>query len=306
MGTKYTMLDFSPVSPDHIICLKKAFASQPFRACDYTVGAVWQWRKWFDSKVAFVGPCAVLTADYPGKGAYYQFPCGGDADDMKRALLSVERDAEERGTELRFCAVPAEGLKLLGEVYGERMKCSEDRDWADYLYDIGDLKLFPGKRFHGQKNHLNRFLKEHPFSYFVPLTEETLPQARAFLAEYDAMSPQEKPIEREEMLRSRELVEMAGALGLKAGFLRADADHICALSVGEVVGDTLYVHVEKADTAYAGAYQAIVSAFAQYAADTEVKWCNREDDSGEEGLRQSKQSYHPVRLIEKYWVTVDR
>lgn len=286
--------------------LKQIFAEQPFRACDYTVGAVWQWRNWFDTKVAFIGPCAVLTAEYAGEGLRYQFPCGGTEDDVRRALAEVERDAEERGTGLRFCAVPEEGLASLRKLYGDRVRFSADRDWADYLYDINDLKLFPGKRFHGQKNHLNRFLKEHPFSYFVPLTEKTLPEARAFMEEYDARFPQEKPIEKEEMLRSRELVEMAGTLGLKAGFLRADAEHICALSVGEVVGDTLYVHVEKADTAYAGAYQAIVSAFAQYAADGGVKWCNREDDSGEEGLRRSKESYHPVRLIDKYRVTVER
>jgi hypothetical protein len=82
-------------------------------------------------------------------------------------------------------------------------------------------------------------------------------------------------------------------------------DTVVALSIGEVVQDTLYVHVEKARVDYSGSYQAIVSMFAQYAAEEDTLYINREDDSGEERLRYSKMSYHPIRLIDKYWVTVE-
>ena len=74
--------------------------------------------------------------------------------------------------------------------------------------------------------------------------------------------------------------------------------------VTEVNGDTLYVHVEKARTDYTGAYQAIVSEFAQYAADADTRYINREDDSGDEGLRYSKMVYRPLCLLDKYWITI--
>ena len=92
---------------------------------------------------------------------------------------------------------------------------------------------------------------------------------------------------------------------MTAGFIET-AGTIVALSVGEVVGDTLYVHVEKARLDFAGAYQAIVSEYAKAACRPDTLYINREDDSGEEGLRRSKLSYQPLRLIDKYWVTVAR
>ena len=92
--------------------------------------------------------------------------------------------------------------------------------------------------------------------------------------------------------------------GQKAGYIDV-AGTIVALSVGEVVGDTLHCHVEKARVDYAGSYQAIVSWFAKYAAETNTCFINREDDSGEEKLRYSKLAYRPVCMIDKYWVTIE-
>ena len=71
-----------------------------------------------------------------------------------------------------------------------------------------------------------------------------------------------------------------------------------------MLGDTLFIHIEKADREIFGAYQMLVSQFAQAYAGEGVSFLNREDDVGDPGLRTSKLSYHPVALLEKYVVTV--
>lgn len=70
------------------------------------------------------------------------------------------------------------------------------------------------------------------------------------------------------------------------------------------MGDTLYVHIEKADTVHTGIYQAVSQSFAQHMINDSVKYINREDDAGDAGLRRSKLSYRPCALLKKYSVTV--
>lgn len=301
------MITFQPVTDEAALRLVDYLAGQPYRSCDYTIGAIYQWRAYFASAVAFIGPVAVLRADYPfpEDGHSYMFPIGGGGSAaIEAALDAVEEYTAALGIPLRYCAVPEAGAAVLRARYGARAVCTAHRDWADYLYMLDDLKTFPGKRFHGQRNHLNRFYKDNPGSRYVPITWMTLPRARAFLTEYVYRTPARSPIEAEEQCRAQELLEAVSLLQLQAGYLETARGDIVALAIGEVVGDTLYVHVEKARLDYPGAYQAIVSAFACHAAQPDTRYCNREDDSGEEGLRRSKEAYHPVAMIDKYWVNI--
>lgn len=294
-------IHFLPITLNDAAHLSKYLIHQPFRTCDYTVGAIFQWRAYFNTFFAIESGMLIQIADYPGEGYCYAYPVGDG--DMDAALSAIERDAAFRRIPLVFCCVPEAGVPVLTARYGTYAEVDSHRDWADYLYEAENLKSFPGKKYHGQKNHFNRFCKENPNYRYVPVTRETHAAAQAFLDDYEKHAPIDKVIEREEMLRSRELLRDVFCLGQTAGYIEVDGV-IVALSIGEVIADTLYVHVEKARLDYPGAYQAIVSEFAKAACLEDTRFINREDDSGEEGLRRSKLSYQPLELLAKYWVTV--
>ena len=87
-------------------------------------------------------------------------------------------------------------------------------------------------------------------------------------------------------------------LGMRGGLLRAEG-RVVAFSIGEALNeDTVVVHVEKAFADVPGAYPMINQQFVIH--ETEgFTYINREEDTGAEGLRQAKLSYHPVYMVEK-------
>ena len=97
-----------------------------------------------------------------------------------------------------------------------------------------------------------------------------------------------------------ERIDGVSEVEMRGGALRVNGE-IVAFTVGEPVGmrqDTLVVHIEKAFSDIQGAYTMINQQFAIHEGKG-FQYMNREDDVGEEGLRQAKLSYKPVFLIEK-------
>ena len=69
--------------------------------------------------------------------------------------------------------------------------------------------------------------------------------------------------------------------------------------VEPLTADTFVVHFEKAYPMLQGAYPMINQQFVQHACGA-FDYVNREDDTGDEGLRKAKLSYYPEILLKKY------
>ena len=177
------------------------------------------------------------------------------------------------------------------------------RDWCDYLYDAQDMVQFRGRRFNGQRNHIHRFQRLYPNWRFEDITADNLPELRAFFEDYAARYRKENETAQVEEQCVRDFLAHYFDYAPLGGLLRVE-DQIVGFSAGEVVGDTLIIHVEKADVAYDGVYQVLVNEFAKRFVTDGVQYINREEDVGDEGVRKSKLSYHPLRLLEKYLVEV--
>ena len=73
---------------------------------------------------------------------------------------------------------------------------------------------------------------------------------------------------------------------------------------GPLGADTIVEHVEKANVEYNGIYQKLNNEFCK-SLKGRYEFINREEDMGLEGLRKSKMSYKPTRLVDKYIALLD-
>jgi uncharacterized protein len=179
-----------------------------------------------------------------------------------------------------------------------RLECNglsifEDRDQFDYLYERKDLAELSGRAYHKKRNLVNAFLSSYEYEQ-KPLDRHTLPDALAVLEEWKARRGEA------DYKAAREGLELFEGLDLRGAVYYVDGKP-AAYCLGETLakGRMFAVHFEKAVDEYKGIYQFINQAFAQ-TLPSHFKMINREQDLGDEGLRQAKMTYRPSGFVRKY------
>ena len=133
---------------------------------------------------------------------------------------------------------------------------------------------------------------------------EHVGEIQAFFRALIELRSKEGDTAQEEEEKVFEVLNRFEEYGFLGGILRVDGK-IVGLSMGEIVRDTLFIHIEKANTELSGVYQKLVQCFAREFVNEDVRYINREEDVGDPGLRKSKMSYRPLKLLEKYTVRVN-
>ena len=269
------------------------------RGCGYSFANLHMWGR---QRVAVLDGYLVILSQFDRRSVY-PFPVG--QGEIRPVLEAVIADARERGIPCCFCSMTKEDCDTLEGLFPGKFQCHADRDSFDYIYDIDDLADLRGRRFQKKRNHLNRFREAWPEHTVEPMAMEQIPEVRAFLEDWFAQRLREDPhqdfhLERRALDRAFSGWE---ALGLEGLVLRSGGE-ILAVTIGSVLSeDTFDVHFEKARLDVDGAYPAINNAFARYLRDKypRLRWLDREDDLGLEGLRKAKLSYYPARMVEKHW-----
>ena len=268
------------------------------RICDCTVGCTFMWRDLVKTYFAIEDETLYIRVDdLDGKTAF-GCPLGGE---LKKGIEKILEYCRENDIPPALCMVPEHLIEEVKELTGGTV--TTDRAWYDYLYSSEDMKTFAGRKYSGQRNHINKFLKENEVWSFEAITPENIDSVKTFLQIFIDADRGEFINLTEGNLKAMEILDNFGAYGLFGGMLKA-GENIVGFAIGEVLGDTLFVHVEKSLREVEGAYQMLVREFAKAYACDGVHFVNREEDDGNEGLRTSKLSYHPVKLLEKYLVTV--
>lgn len=223
-----------------------------------------------------------------------------DKESLRRTIFKAKERFEKMGQPFSLRLVPFHLMEIIKEAVPE-MSFKDDRPNYDYVYLTQDLIELKGKAYHSKKNHLNYFKKTYEYEY-VKLTSDMADEAMEFIRGFN--DRKEVPAHEMELLKMEEqamedVFRNIEAVGYSAGAILIN-NKIEALSVGGTLGKkTVTVHVEKANTNFRGAYQAINNEYCKQLA-SKAKYINREEDMGIPNLRKAKLSYKPIKLLEKY------
>ncbi len=270
----------------------------PCPTLEYNFTVQYIWRTIFNTKIC-VQNGFFFSASGKDKPSFL-FPTG--AGDLKEAVKMLDAYAKAQQLPLRFHSVSPMQKEILEEMYPGRFEFKYVRDAGDYIYDAESLRTLKGKKLAAKRNHINRFLENHPDWTYETISAENMDEVKEMNRQWcEIMDCDGDESLRDEICSVRCALKNFDALGLSGGLLRAGGK-VIAFSVGERLNnDTYLVHIEKAFSDIQGAYPMINQQFVLHNADG-YSFINREDDAGDEGLRKAKLSYRPAQIAEKYAV----
>ena len=292
------MIPFQRLDPAHRDAYEQ-YLLHSGKGCEYSFVNLSIWGR---QRAAFVHGFLVLMSQFDRRSVY-PFPLG--QGDIRPVLEAVIHDANTRGIPCCFTGMNAAECQLLEQLYPGKFRIQPDRNGFDYIYNIDDLADLKGRKFQKKRNHLNRFRENHPHWRTEPLSKENLQAVRQLAHDWYTHRQQIDPmgsytLERIAMDRALSDPDRLDFEGL----VLLEADQVLAFTLGSRMSpDTFDVHFEKAREDVDGAYTAINQQFASYIREKypDIRFLDREEDMGLEGLRKAKLSYNPVELREKYW-----
>lgn len=245
-----------------------------------------------------------IKLDFSGVPVYLWAPIpkfGADVDYKKAILRGIEY-MQSIGTEPTYRSV--------WTVFRDRMlqECPElycvptEIAW-DYVYNRESLATLKGKKLHGKRNHINKFLSQYPEYEYRKLDSSMVSDCIAlynrWISEKDEETAKSMENEKNSVLLALNHME---ELGLTGGTIYID-HRLCAFTVGERLHPHMQlIHIEKGDTNYDGIFPMINQQYVLHECE-DVELINREEDMGIEGMRKAKRSYQPVKMIEKYMLS---
>lgn len=294
------VLRFRPITHADMEIIFRFLQMEPGRTTDFSYAGILMWTDYFKYEYAilddtlFIKGVVENDTDTPA----FSLPIGKLP--LSESLDRIREYCRVHGIPAVLSAVPEYALEELEEAGISSINPLED--WGDYLYDATMLSTLTGKKMSKKRNHVNKFDSLYPESRIETLDATNIDRAIDFMSTVDAEGD-DVPMAIEERRMTRKLLDLIkeGDIRLEGAILMI-GDKVAAFTIGDVKNDTLFVHVEKASREYEGSYEKINKEYAALMCSRhpEIQYINREDDSGDEGLRRAKQSYHPVEILNKY------
>lgn len=295
-------MEFRPISIGDKADVERLFSLFPDRGCEFSFASSFCWRDIYPADICRVDGLVLLRVKLDHEHMVYMFPFG--VEEYSPLLPLIEKDAEANGTTPIFYIGNTSLEPMLRTLYPSYGAFYE-RAYSDYIYSREKLASLKGSHLQAKRNFVNKFNSLYSWEY-RPLEKADGEECLELLSLWTKYKRSEENVSSDylaEMDAERQSIIQAfgyfDELGITGGTIRIDG-RIVAFCYGTPISDdTFCVHIEKVDEMHTGLYQVINQQFVLHLP-PEYRFINRENDLGIHGLRKAKESYHPVRIMNKY------
>ena len=254
------------------------------------------WRKYYNLRWAIVGDALIVKY---GKNFLQPFCADENVEDAVKFI--VDEYKKNPASEFIFINAEKNFTAQLEKIDGLNFEIFPQRNRFDYVYSTQDLINLSGRKYHRAKNLVNAFRNLYPSAQYTSEFNDEIKnlcveRLNIWYTEHDLTEYPALPFERNAIL---EVLDDFNFFNVKFGAIIL-AEKVMAFTFGEQLNkDTAVIHIEKANFDIKGAYAFINQ---QFVAQTwkDLPFINREEDLGIEGIRAAKESYKPVKMIEKF------
>lgn len=297
-------LVFKPITLDSLSEIEPFLHRQCYRTCDFSIGGIYMWVDYFGYEYCIFQDTLFIKGGEEDNLQNTAFAVPVGKLNLQESLPLLKEYCRRHNVPFILSAVPEPAALEIQQLYG--CPITELPDWGDYLYNAVDLATLVGHRFNKKRNRVNKFKSTYPDYRYEMITSQNLPEITAFFETYKQEYQKDSLLFTYEESKVVQVLHEYEELKFEGGALRVSGQ-IVAFSIGEVIGDTLIVHIEKARKEVAGVYEAINQFYSAQMVEKhpEVKYINREDDAGDAGLREAKLSYNPETILKKYNIALN-
>jgi len=295
------IISFKCLSLDDKELIEKYVDKNKLESYEYLFSSLYMWRKLDNVKYGIVDDALVIEKNEEGKGTFYAQPLGYNKENLTDIVDKLmERNTNYTDRDYLFGDVDEIFIGDLKKHTDLKFEAIEDVDDFEYVYNTNDLIELKGKKYHGKKNNVNSFEKSYEYKIKTIDNEKVIEDCLNLLHKWHEEVA--VTVDKEMLMEIdaiKDLFRELHLFDLKSIAIYVD-DELAGFAVGERVNDKMAViHVERGEMSFKGVYAFLNKKFlTESFADTE--FVNRQEDTGNEGLRQAKQSYHPVKMVKKY------
>lgn len=292
------MLSFRPFTWQDKNTYSQFFKASPVHYAEYSFFGLWSWLHAYPLEIAYDENLCWLKSVGPLPGIFGPAGNWDSITDWDKTLAHFKPGDV-------IYDVPAKVREILDGRDGLRF--TPDRDQFEYVYSVKDMIALKGKAYAHKRNRVRAFLDGYEWDY-----EEITPQVFDELIDFQekwrvhregTMTPDEALSLDDEDKAIRNALDKWTEFPFIGGLLRVEGRIIAYTIAEELDPENLDVRFEKAYGEYAGSYQAINYMFLKNQA-SQYKFVNREEDMGELGLREAKESYNPAFMLEKFQMEI--